>query len=108
MDQQLLFWRTASFDGRQGDKAVPRRPFLLSSGSLRAMWLIGGEKWLTFLAAGTSAPDFRLHVTPNQYLSLSDLRGKPVILGVYPADWSPVCGDERVTHGNTQKANYAA
>jgi hypothetical protein len=48
MDQQLLFWRTASFDGRQGDKAVPRLPFLLSSGSLRAMWLIGGEKWLTF------------------------------------------------------------
>jgi peroxiredoxin len=25
---------------------------------------------------------------------LSDLRGRPVILCFYPADWSPVCGDE--------------
>jgi peroxiredoxin len=46
------------------------------------------------LAAGTSAPDFRLHVTPDQHLSLSDLTGKPVILAFYPADWSPVCGDQ--------------
>jgi peroxiredoxin len=46
------------------------------------------------LAAGTLAPDFRLRVTPDQYLSLSDLRGKPVILAFYPADWSPVCGDQ--------------
>jgi hypothetical protein len=48
MDQQLLFRREASFDGCQCDKAVPRLPFLSSSGSLRAMWLMGGEKWLTF------------------------------------------------------------
>ena len=27
-------------------------------------------------------------------LSLSELRGKPVILAFYPADWSPVCGDQ--------------
>jgi peroxiredoxin len=46
------------------------------------------------LAAGTLAPDFSLRVTPDQYLSLSDLRGKPVILAFYPADWSPVCGDQ--------------
>jgi peroxiredoxin len=25
---------------------------------------------------------------------LSDFRGGPVILAFYPADWSPVCGDE--------------
>jgi peroxiredoxin len=25
---------------------------------------------------------------------LSELRGKPVVLAFYPADWSPVCGDE--------------
>jgi peroxiredoxin len=25
---------------------------------------------------------------------LSDLRGRPAILVFYPADWSPVCGDE--------------
>src|SRR5215813_9812697 len=46
------------------------------------------------LAAGTSAPEFRLRVTPDQDLSLSDLRGKRVILAFYPADWSPVCGDQ--------------
>lgn len=42
----------------------------------------------------TRAPDFTLHVTPDQSLSLRELRGKPVILAFYPADWSPVCGDE--------------
>src|SRR6185295_19448187 len=46
------------------------------------------------LGPGTSAPDFTLHVTPDQKLSLSELRGKPVILAFYPADWSPVCGDQ--------------
>ena len=27
-------------------------------------------------------------------MSLSDLRGKPVVLVFYPADWSPVCSDQ--------------
>src|SRR5205807_9181618 len=27
-------------------------------------------------------------------LSLRDYRGRPVILAFYPADWSPVCGDQ--------------
>jgi len=46
------------------------------------------------LAAGTTAPGFKLRVTPDQYLSLGDLVGRPVILAFYPADWSPVCGDQ--------------
>jgi peroxiredoxin len=46
------------------------------------------------LAAGTAAPNFTLHVTPDQLLSLKDLAGSPVILAFYPADWSPVCGDQ--------------
>jgi peroxiredoxin len=46
------------------------------------------------LSAGTTAPDFTLHVTPDQLLSRSDLLGKPVILAFYPADWSPVCSDQ--------------
>jgi len=46
------------------------------------------------LTAGIAAPKFSLHVTPDQKLSLSELRGKPVILAFYPADWSPVCGDQ--------------
>jgi peroxiredoxin len=48
----------------------------------------------TALAAGTTAPDFKLRSTPDQFVSLSDLRGAPVILAFYPADWSPVCGDQ--------------
>jgi peroxiredoxin len=46
------------------------------------------------MVPGTPAPEFTLHVTPDQSLSLSELRGKPVILAFYPADWSPVCGDQ--------------
>ena len=48
----------------------------------------------SILAAGTVAPNFTLRVTPDQNLTLSDLRGKSVILAFYPADWSPVCGDQ--------------
>ena len=46
------------------------------------------------LRVGTPAPDFALNATPNQVLKLSELRGRPVILVFYPADWSPVCGDQ--------------
>jgi peroxiredoxin len=46
------------------------------------------------LPAGTPAPDFTLPSGPDSQLRLSELRGKPVILVFYPADWSPVCGDE--------------
>ena len=46
------------------------------------------------LAAGTPAPDFTLDAAPGRSVSLRDLRGAPVVLVFYPADWSPVCGDE--------------
>jgi peroxiredoxin len=46
------------------------------------------------LAAGTPAPNFALPSAPDRRLSLESLRGKPVILAFYPADWSPVCGDQ--------------
>src|SRR4051812_16974761 len=46
------------------------------------------------LPAGTPAPDFSLASGPDTELRLGDLRGHPVILAFYPADWSPVCGDE--------------
>ena len=46
------------------------------------------------LPAGTPAPDFTLPKSPDASLSLRELRGKPVVLVFYPADWSPVCGDE--------------
>ena len=43
---------------------------------------------------GAIAPDFELHSTPDQTLRLSDFRGHSVVLVFYPADWSPVCGDQ--------------
>ena len=46
------------------------------------------------LASGVIAPDFTLHATPDQTVSLSEFKGRPVILAFYPADWSPVCGDQ--------------
>ena len=46
------------------------------------------------LPAGTAAPDFSLRSTPDQAVNLSDFRGQPVVLAFYPADWSPVCGDQ--------------
>ena len=46
------------------------------------------------LQPGATAPDFTLTVTPDQKLSLSEFRGRRVILAFYPADWSPVCGDQ--------------
>jgi peroxiredoxin len=46
------------------------------------------------LHAGVKGPAFSLKATPDQSISLSDFKGKPVILAFYPADWSPVCGDE--------------
>ena len=46
------------------------------------------------LSSGARAPDFALSAGPDKLLKLSDLRGRPVVLVFYPADWSPVCGDQ--------------
>jgi peroxiredoxin len=46
------------------------------------------------LPPGTPAPEFALKSTPDQTVRLSELRGHPVVLVFYPADWSPVCGDQ--------------
>lgn len=46
------------------------------------------------LKAGTTAPDFELNSTPDQRVKLTEFRGQRVILVFYPADWSPVCGDQ--------------
>lgn len=55
------------------------------------------------LPAGTAAPDFELNCTPDQKIKLSDLKGKRVILAFYPADWSPVCGDQMALYNETLK-----
>jgi peroxiredoxin len=49
---------------------------------------------MSILQPGTPAPDFALPSKPGESIKLSDLRGKPVVLVFYPADWSPVCGDQ--------------
>ncbi|CAG2135392.1 redoxin domain-containing protein [Cupriavidus plantarum] len=54
------------------------------------------------LKAGAVAPDFNLNATPDQTISLRELRGRPVVLAFYPADWSPVCGDEMALFNATR------
>ncbi len=49
---------------------------------------------MSLLEIGSSAPSFSLPSTPDQKVSLSDFKGRNVILVFYPADWSPVCGDQ--------------
>lgn len=40
------------------------------------------------------APDFTLRDEDSQSVRLGELRGRPVVLVFYPADFSPVCSDE--------------
>jgi peroxiredoxin len=51
---------------------------------------------------GAMAPDFALSCTPDQRLALNELRGRPVILAFYPADWSPVCGDQMALYSEVR------
>ena len=55
------------------------------------------------LAPGTDAPDFTLRSTPDQWLTLSEFRGQSVVLAFYPADWSPVCGDQMALYNEVLK-----
>jgi peroxiredoxin len=55
------------------------------------------------LEKGTTAPDFELNATPDQKIKLKDFKGKNVILAFYPADWSPVCGDQMALYNEMLK-----
>jgi peroxiredoxin len=46
------------------------------------------------IEVGQEAPDFTLKDENNQPVRLRDLRGTPVVLVFYPADFSPVCSGE--------------
>jgi len=46
------------------------------------------------LPAGALAPDFALKSTPDQIVRLSEFGGSQSSWFFYPADWSPVCGDQ--------------
>jgi peroxiredoxin (alkyl hydroperoxide reductase subunit C) len=52
------------------------------------------QKKERLLAPGAQAPHFSLKATPDQTVSLKDFAGRSLVLVFYPADWSPVCGDE--------------
>jgi peroxiredoxin len=43
---------------------------------------------------GTAAPEFTLPNHKGEPVSLSDFRGRKVMLVFYPADFSPVCSDQ--------------
>ena len=55
----------------------------------------------TILPAGERAPGFELPAGPDRAVALSQLRGKPVVLAFYPADFSPVCGDQMALYNET-------
>jgi peroxiredoxin len=65
---------------------MPRRPVVADAA--------GPAAAATIVAPGTRAPEFTLPSAPDRTLSLAELRGRRVVLLFYPADWSPVCGDE--------------
>jgi peroxiredoxin (alkyl hydroperoxide reductase subunit C) len=46
------------------------------------------------IAAGEPAPDFTLRDQDGEKVSLSDFKGRRVLLVFYPQDFSPVCGDQ--------------
>lgn len=52
----------------------------------------------SILEPGVQAPNFSLPSTEDGDLALNALLGRPVILAFYPADWSPVCGDQMVLY----------
>lgn len=57
---------------------------------------------MTPLPAGTQAPAFSLPVSPTTTAALADYRGSAVVLVFYPADWSPVCGDQLALYTELQ------
>ncbi|MET0281996.1 MAG: redoxin domain-containing protein [Steroidobacteraceae bacterium] len=59
---------------------------------------------MPLLAAGTPAPAFTLPSSPSSAVSLKDFAGQPVVLVFYPADWSPVCGDQLALYTELQEA----
>jgi peroxiredoxin len=46
------------------------------------------------IAVGEKAPDFSLPNHKGEQVSLSDFRGRQVMLAFYPSDFSPVCSDQ--------------
>ncbi len=58
---------------------------------------------MTLLAPGVAAPAFSLPSSPAKTAALADYLGHPVVLVFYPADWSPVCGDQLALYTELQE-----
>ena len=56
------------------------------------------------IAVGSDAPNFTLTDNNDQYVSLSNFRGKKVLLSWHPLAWTPVCTDQMRSLEN----NYAS
>ena len=46
------------------------------------------------IKVGEKAPDFSLPNHKGEQVSLSDFRGRKVMLAFYPSDFSPICSDQ--------------
>ena len=69
-------------------------------GNAQALWDAAATE--KPLPPGSPAPAFSLPSSPSKTTSLSDFRGHPVVLVFYPADWSPVCGDQLALYTELQ------
>ena len=49
---------------------------------------------MTVISAGEPAPDFTLRDHDGEEVSLSDYRGRRLLLVFYPFDFSPACSDQ--------------
>lgn len=48
----------------------------------------------SIIGVGSAAPAFSLHDTPHSRISLEDLRGRPIVLIFYVADWHPAAAEQ--------------
>jgi peroxiredoxin len=62
-----------------------------------------GFRQSSTLKPDTIAPNFTLHSTPDQSVTLSQFLGNPIILAFYPADFSPVCGDQMTLYNQSYR-----
>lgn len=89
MIQEL--WRTVAANGVAGPAHEPTVDVANLYKSAPAM---SGTAENEPLPLRTTAPEFTLRDASNNEVSLSDFRGRPVVLAFYPLDWSPTCSDQ--------------
>ena len=58
------------------------------------------------LKVGDSAPDFKMKISDNEFVELSNLRGKNIVLYFYPKDDTPGCTIEACDF-NAHKSDFA-